>query len=148
MAGEFQDEVSQELRNLGDFVVMMCKVELEDVKYTGALAGSFVVEVDAPALSVRIFPTARHAVYVRKGTRPHWARIEPLKRWAAAKLGSANAGYAVQRSIAKRGTSVFQLKLRGTKQNPWPNRVVTNPSFNSALKKTAKQIGGNLVATS
>lgn len=47
---------------------------------------------------------APHAPHVEFGTAPHWAPIEPLKRWAALILGDESAAYAVQQKIAKYGT--------------------------------------------
>jgi hypothetical protein len=49
-------------------------------------------------------PAARYALFVHEGTLPHWAPIEPLKRWAKKVLGDENAAYAVQKKIAEHGT--------------------------------------------
>ena len=87
-----------------------------------------------------------YRMFVRMGTRPHWAPIGPLKRWAAVKLGDENAAYAVQRSIAKRGTSMYQVAKRGSKDNPWPQRVVGRGDFASALTRTAEGLGKKIAA--
>lgn len=56
-------------------------------------------------MAVVVEPTANYAEDVEKGTSPHWVAVEgkdsPLARWAAQK--GINP-YAVQRSIAKKGT--------------------------------------------
>jgi len=46
----------------------------------------------------------RYAASVEFGSVPHWAPIGPLKQWAKRKLGDEGAAYAVQKTIAKRGT--------------------------------------------
>ncbi len=134
------------LGGLGDKARDMAKFELADVRYTGALESSFVVQTDIAKLETNIFPTAQHALFIRDGTKPHWAPIGPLRAWAAAKLGNANLAYPVQWSIARRGTSVFQLRKRGTKSNPWPARVVANPEFIAAAAATAARMGTEIEA--
>jgi hypothetical protein len=135
-----------ELQKLGHFARELCKDEVRDVRYTGALESSFEVREYHSDLSVDIKPKAPHSIYVRMGTRPHWAPIGPLKAWAAAKLGDAQLGYAVQRGIAEQGTSVFQQRKRGTKANPWPERVVERGDFQNALKNTTRTIGETIIA--
>lgn len=136
----------QNLENLGQYARYLCRVELDDVRYTGALERSFVIETDKANMRVKVFPTASHRMYVRMGTRPHWSPIGPLKRWAAAKLGDEKLAYPVQRSIARHGTSVWQERKRGTKANPWPERVVRRTDFQNALKKTARETGVQIIA--
>ena len=132
----------QNMANLGEFTRLLCRIELEDTRYTGAMIESFIVELNVPDLSAAIFPTASHSIFVRTGTRPHWAPIGPLKRWAAAKLGDEQLAYPVQWSIKEFGTSVFQQRKRGTKSNPWPTRVVSRPDFQQALRRTVDELGG------
>lgn len=136
----------QNLENLGQYARYLCRIELEDVRYTSALERSFVVEKDPSNMRVSVFPTASHRMFVRMGTRPHWAPIGPLKRWAAAKLGDEKAAYPVQRSIAAHGTSMYQMRKRGTKANPWPERVVSRTDFQTAIKKTAEETGVEIIA--
>lgn len=45
-----------------------------------------------------------YAVFVERGTAPHWAPIEPLKDWARRVLGDEEAAYGVQKKIAEKGT--------------------------------------------
>jgi len=129
------------LTMLGNQTVQFAKDELSDVRYTGALESSFVVETDAARLETQVYPTAPHSSYVRDGTRPHWMPIGPLKAWAAVKLGDANLAYPVQRSIATEGTSVYQLRKRGSKSNPWPERVIGRGDFKSAVNVMAERLG-------
>lgn len=46
-------------------------------------------------------PSARHGIYVERGTRPHWPPVAALVGWARRHGVSP---YAVQRAIARRGT--------------------------------------------
>ena len=46
----------------------------------------------------------KYAAAVEFGSVPHWAPIAPLKQWAKRKLGDEGAAYAVQKTIAKKGT--------------------------------------------
>lgn len=135
-----------QMKNLGEFARYLCRAELEDVRYTGVLANSFVVMADEARFRVEIYPTAIHSMFVRMGTRPHWAPIGPLKAWAARKLGDEKLAYAVQWSIKEHGTSVQQLKTKGTKANPWPQRVVSRGDFQGALARTAKAAAHEIVA--
>ena len=138
--------VSANLETLGRRTMYLCEVELEDVRYTGYLAASFIVIVDPEAKGVEIFPLASHAIYIRMGTRPHWCPIGPLKPWALMKLGDEKAAYAVQRSIADFGTSRWQLYTRGMYSNPWPLRVIARSDFQVALRHTSDRIGQQLAS--
>lgn len=134
------------VKSLAETARNLARVELEDVRYTGALEKSFTIDIAQSNLTAMVYPTAAHRMFVRMGTRPHWAPIGPLKRWAAAKLGSEKAGYMVQRSIAKHGTSVWQLYTRGTKANPWPERVISRADFQQALQLAAQMTGDQVTA--
>jgi hypothetical protein len=139
-AAQFDKIIIKELRPLGQFTEMLCKVELSDTRFTGELESSFVVEVSVNENAVRIFPQAKHAIFIRKGTRPHNAPINRIRAWAAGKLGDANLAWPVWRSIATEGTSVFQERKRGTKSNPWPTRVVSRNDFNLAVRAAEKKM--------
>jgi hypothetical protein len=142
----YKSIVTGNLMALGGRIVYFCQRELQDVKYTGKLERSLSSHVDASGPRLTVGPTAPHSIFVRMGTRPHWAPIAPLKRWAKWKLGDESAAYPVQKSIAKHGTSMYQQRKRGTKSNPWPLRVVERGDFKTALTATGKRIGENLAA--
>lgn len=62
------------------------------------------VKWEVLGLTATIGPTAKHAEYVEKGTKPHWTSARPgspLYKWAKLKGISP---VAVQRSIARKGT--------------------------------------------
>lgn len=68
------------------------------------LRGSIKVFLDRTHLSGTVEPQAPYAVPVEKGSRPHWASVKdesPLAKWAD--LKGINR-FALQRSIAARGT--------------------------------------------
>ena len=144
--GAVRHIVMGNVRSLAETARNLARVELEDVRYTGALDKSFTVSIAQSNLTAMVYPTAAHRMYVRMGTRPHWAPIGPLKRWAAVKLGDENAAYAVQRSIAEHGTSVYQLRKRGDKANPWPARVLARADFNQVLRMAAEATGEQVTA--
>jgi len=136
------------LTMLGNQTVEFAKDELSDVRYTGALESSFVVETDTARLETQVYPTAPHASYMRDGTKPHWMPIGPLLLWAKDKLGDERLAYPVQWSMAQPGggTSIFQLRKRGTKENPWPERVIARGDFQSALNTMTERLGTQIEA--
>ncbi|MCH9674534.1 MAG: hypothetical protein K0U93_24055 [Gammaproteobacteria bacterium] len=76
---------------------------------TGMARGSIQSAVNAKRGLVtsyrgRVMSAAPYIVPLEEGSRPHWAPIAPLKRWARIKLGDERIAYAVQRVIARRGT--------------------------------------------
>lgn len=146
MGTSFRRVTAQQLDNLGEYVRFLCRIELADIRYTGELERSFVVETSQKNMETRVYPTAKHGLFIRTGTRPHWAPIGPLKRWAAVKLKDENLAWAVQRSIATYGTSVWQERTRGEKSNPWPERVLDRDDFQIALRRTMENIGSRIVA--
>lgn len=79
----------------------------------GVLQRDHVSEVDIRALPLwgDVFVDNPTAIYVARGTRPHWAPVGALIGWAAR---HGMNPYALQRSIAK----------RGTRPNPWFENAV------------------------
>lgn len=80
---------------------------------TGDLIDSIEEEVKQSVFGVflEVGPNddAPHAIFVEEDTRPHWAPIAPLKKWARQKFGAVGKeknmiAYAVQAKIAKEGT--------------------------------------------
>lgn len=62
------------------------------------------ITVKEKGLSVEVGSESKHNRYVVSGTRPHWVSVRrgsPLRRWAESKGISP---YAVQHSIARKGT--------------------------------------------
>jgi hypothetical protein len=108
------DLIEKNFRALGIVIAAKMRRVVAPVKYTGALERSISSQFEfaPPRFVLEIGPTAPHASIVRTGTRPHWAPIDVLKRWARWKLGDEKAAYAVQRSIAYYGTSRY-LAQRG-----------------------------------
>lgn len=60
--------------------------------------------ISATHLRYFIYASADHALSVEFGSKPHWTSARNLKKWAGDKLGDENLAYAVQKSIARKGT--------------------------------------------
>ena len=68
------------------------------------LRGSIRFFVEQSGLAGKVEPTAKYALPLEEGSRPHWVSVKegsPLREWADLKGISP---FAVQRSIAKKGT--------------------------------------------
>jgi hypothetical protein len=76
---------------------------------------------------------SEHAVYVHNGTKPHWAPIDPLAKWAQRK--GLNP-YAVRNSIA----------MKGTRANPFLRRAVDKEveNIDNEMDMGIKQILANI----
>ena len=64
-------------------------------------------------ITVRVEPNEKYADYVETGTKPHWAPVSSLERWA--KLKGINP-YALQRGIAKHGTKAHPYLDKSIKE--------------------------------
>ena len=77
--------------------------------------------------------TTDYAIFVAKGTKPHWPPMNAITKWANRK---GIAPFLVARAIAR----------RGTKANPFfdnavfAGQVIANDEFKLALDKTIKQL--------
>jgi hypothetical protein len=155
-AEEWPRIVYPEMKQLGSALSTYMRQELKAVKYTGALERSVSSEIDYVGRETKLSvgPAAAHAPYVRLGTPAHWVPIEPLKRWAAYKLGDENAAYAVRLRIAGKvkgrpgGTSIWAKQLYGTMSNPFPIRTMrrgdTKRSIETFGNRVAKRIAEKL----
>ena len=139
--------VELNFRTLGKRLGYLMGLELKAQRYTGETEASISTEIDVGALRMETGPTTKQSVFLRTGTGPHWAPIGPLKRWAFWKLGDENAAYAVQRSIARRGTSAWALRLYGSMANRFPERTLNRGDAQTAIVNTARRLGTDLVAT-
>jgi|GEM_PF-5217037 hypothetical protein len=142
------DVIEKNLRTVGGGIARAMVKVLDVVKYKGTLARSVSTEYSAepPYYTIRIGPTAPHAQVVRTGSRPHWAPIAPLKEWAKWKLGDEHAAYAVQKSIAKKGTSMYLLK-KGLGERTeygigydYPGRTLARGDVQLIIERTSQRI--------
>ena len=80
---------------------MVNELKKSDKKATGDLIKSIKGEIK----NNQIIMVANHYLkYVDEGRKPgKYPPIAPLKKWAKIKLGDESIGYAVQRSIYKKG---------------------------------------------
>ncbi len=144
------DVVEKNLRSVALKIMAVERRVMEVVKYRGTLARSVSAEYTAtpPTYKMAIGPTAKHALIVRTGTRPHWVPIGPLKEWAKWKLGDEGAAYAIQKSIAYYGTSQYlaQKGVEGAEQTEYGigfNYVkvtLTSGGIPGQLARTAQRI--------
>jgi hypothetical protein len=81
---------------------------------TGDLKKSIDVEITNDKLHI---VALEYAMYIEKGTIPHFVPIEPLKDWARRKLGDEKLAYAVRNHIAKYGTRPNEFIHRTIKNN-------------------------------
>lgn len=81
------------------------------VAVTGQLRGSIRYKFMPLSLTAEVGPTVDYAAAIENGTRPHWVSVKPgtpLFRWAKQK--GINP-FAVQRSIAKKGTKAHPFVM-------------------------------------
>jgi len=90
-------------------ILMLCMMKMEELAIKNA-----PVDQGFLRLNISLFPqllsnkyvltsNADYSAAMEYGTRPFWAPIEPLKAWAARKIGDEGLGYAIQANIAKYG---------------------------------------------
>ena len=90
-------------------VLRRCMFKMEELALEYA-----PVDISNLRMKIQVLPEVLSNYYILKssaaysasmeyGTRPFYAPIEPLKGWARRKLGDEKLGYAVQKSIAKKG---------------------------------------------
>lgn len=98
---------------------------------TGFLAGKWNIKMER--FTGSLVSGSEHAVYVHNGTKPHWAPIDPLAKWAKRK--GLNP-YAVRNSIA----------MKGTRANPFLRRAVDQEveNIDKELDKGIKDILANI----
>lgn len=147
------DLIEKNLRTVGGSLARAMRKVLEVVKYRGTLERSVSTQYSAeyPYYTIKVGPTAPHTQVVRTGSRPHWAPIGPLKEWARWKLGDESAAYAVQKSIAKKGTSMFLLKKGIGERTEYgigfdfPGRTMQRGDVQLMIERTSQRIPLELV---
>ena len=98
---------------------------------TGRLRASWRLSVQM--LRGELTNTANYAIFVAKGTKPHWPPIKAIEKWANRK---GIPPFLVARAIA----------TKGTKANPFfdnavfAGQVIADQEFKNALDKTIKEL--------
>lgn len=147
------DLIEKNLRTVGGGIGRAMRKVLAPVKYRGTLERSVSTEYSAahPYYTIKVGPTAPHAKAVRTGSRPHWAPIGPLKEWARWKLGDESAAYAVQKSIAKKGTSMYLLRAGLAERTEYgygydyPGRTMQRGDVQLVIERTSQRIPLELI---
>jgi hypothetical protein len=95
--GEFQwaakfDRIAQEEIEL-ELMALALQIEgtiksLAPVGVTGLMRGSFMSDVQRVpgGIAIEVGTPVEYGPYVEFGTKPHWAPIDPLKRWVERKI--------------------------------------------------------------
>lgn len=91
------------------------------------------VETVLKPLKAEIYPTAKYAIFVHEGTKPHFVSAKKLEKWARHK--GVNP-YAVAKAIAKRGTKANPF-MDKTAQATFPD---IEKMFNDKLKQAIDQV--------
>lgn len=114
------------------------------------LAGSVATEEQAldDAVIGMVFTPLGYAKYVEEGTKPrekgHWPPIQPLTDWAHVVLGlddqeARSAAFAIQRSIAKKGT-----KANPVWRKTWQaKQAKVREYFTAALQAIVRDLAGS-----
>lgn len=79
-----------------------------------------------------IEPTVKYGLYVHKGTRPHWTGVGNLRKWAKRK--GINP-YALQKSIAKKGTKANPFMKRAAKKSESKVQAIFQRAINNITKQ-------------
>lgn len=116
--GEMPVEVAKGLQKAveksGFYIIQIARTEIDGTRKKGGyFRGNLWRSMQKPRirpLEVEVGPTVKYAIYVHRGTKPHWVSARHLAPWAKAK--GLNV-YALQKSIAK----------KGTKANPFMDRT-------------------------
>lgn len=126
----------EELRELGKQIVVQMREEAP--KDTGRLQQSigYRTDLDQHGMTLTVYVGADYAKYVQSGTRPHWVPAAALEGWAA--RHGINV-FALQKSIATRGTSVRALDKYGTFANAFHERALAKSRDD--IDVTARRIG-------
>lgn len=79
-------------------------------------------------------PTVKYAFGVHEGTKPHWVAIDSLEKWAKRK--GINP-YALQKSIAKKGTKANPFMERAAKKSESKVQITFQTAINNITKQLA-----------
>ncbi|NBC16712.1 MAG: hypothetical protein GVY18_05260 [Bacteroidetes bacterium] len=111
--------IEAELRRFGLELERAVVKYLDDneVNVTGTLRKRVTSEVKRVADSIRLTVGVklRYAIFVHEGTKPHWAPLDPLKRWVKKKLGISEP--AQIEDVARRVQ--FKIAREGTEAQPF-----------------------------
>jgi len=143
------------MRQLGKRHVRIMRTKMRDIQYTGALENSvgFFVEEHGDTVSTTIGPNiasqghSEQTIHnILHGGPPRTVSIDDLKPWAQQKLGDAEAAYAVQESIKKVGTSMYQQRTRGTMAFPFDTLTIYSSESQKEVDRVRRKYGEVVIA--
>ncbi|MEI7890919.1 MAG: HK97 gp10 family phage protein [bacterium] len=124
-AMNFNEAITKTLIAVERYAIMGAPVD------TGRLRSNWRLSVQM--LRGELVNTTEYAIFVAKGTKPHWPPIKAITKWANRK---GIPPFLVARSIAR----------KGTKANPFfdnavsVGQVIADDEFQKALDKTIKEL--------
>ena len=124
-AMNFNEAITKTLIAVERYAIMGAPVD------TGRLRSNWRLSVQV--LRGELVNTTDYAIFVAKGTKPHWPPIKAITKWANRK---GIPPFLVARSIAR----------KGTKANPFfdnavsVGQVIADDEFQKALDKTIKEL--------
>lgn len=124
-AMNFNEAIAKTLIAVQRYAIMGAPVD------TGRLRSNWRLSVQM--LRGELTNATDYAIFVAKGTKPHWPPIKPIEKWANRK---GIPPFLVARAIAR----------RGTKANPFfdnavsAGQVIADDEFQKALDKTIKEL--------
>lgn len=111
----------------------------------GILAGSIHLYPMTPGFKeYLLWARSSYSRAVEFGTSPHFVPIEPLKGWAARKLGDQSLAWAVRAKIAKVGTDAhpFFRPAMDEVKNVWLPRYIQQNIGSSATPTPSGRMKG------
>ena len=96
-------------------VLKRTPVGVTDVLHGSIQASPHVRDLAGGSMVALTGTSIPHGIPVEMGTKPHWAPIAPLIRWAEEKLGDPDAAFAVRAKIAREGTEGAHMFEEGLK---------------------------------
>jgi len=121
----FNEAITKTLIAVERYAIMGAPVD------TGRLRSNWRLSVQI--MRGELANTTSYAIFVAKGTKPHWPPMKAITKWANRK---GIAPFLVARAIAR----------RGTKANPFfdnavlAGQVIADDEFKKALDKTIKEL--------
>ena len=137
--------IEAELRRFGLELERAVVKYLDDneVNVTGTLRKRVTSEVKRVAGQIRLTVGVklRYAIFVHEGTKPHWAPLDPLKRWVKKKLGISEP--AEVEGVARRVR--FKIAREGTEAQPFllvPFKLYRDKIASGIAKRLQQEFGG------
>lgn len=103
---------------------------------TGNLKGN--ISIVNKKYSAEIIAKPKYAIFVEKGTKPHWPPIDVMEKYGLLRFGKAGLGFVIARKISRVGTKAnpFMRKSFDSSLNEIEN--IFNQAGNTLIKLLGK----------